>query len=88
MQVIHQMRDNNGKQLFCITGKAIYSQKEAFSQLNHFRKWKKINNKAKKPIRAYRCPQCHEWHLTSGKNIGGKITNAQQNNRRKKSGCH
>lgn len=61
------MRDKNGQQLYCTSGKAMYSQKEAYIQLNHFKKWKNANSKGKTPIRCYKCELCHEWHLTSQK---------------------
>lgn len=59
------MKDNQGNQIYCTCGKAIYSQKEAYIKLNHFKRWKNVNSKAKHPIRVYRCELCNEWHITS-----------------------
>lgn len=78
------MRDCNGTQLYCQCGKAIYSQKEAFQQLKHFRSWKKINNKAKRPIRCYRCNICNEWHLTAAKKKDGKKCTVKQSKKKNK----
>ena len=52
------MKDNQGNQLYCTSGKAIYSQKEAYTKLNHFKRWKNANSKVEHPIRVYRCELC------------------------------
>lgn len=61
------MRNSDGTPLHCdITGKVMYSQKEAFVQLKKMRKMPR-KNKNKHVKRAYMCEFCGKWHLTSEK---------------------
>jgi hypothetical protein len=57
--------------VLCPTGKFAYGSSEAAQEaLERWGHPNLVHREPKRPVRHYRCLQCHLWHLTAAKTYG------------------